>query len=146
MENASKALLMAGGVLISLLVIGFAIFLYSSFSDKARQGKEEMAQTQQARFNYKYLAYNQRKDLTYYDILNIQKMAQEDNEELGIDIHVYLDGRDITDVDISKFDNFLEMMEDKTLTFGDTVTDLIKYRCVVTSINSTIKGVRFYTI
>ena len=31
MENASKALLMAGGVLIGLLIIALAVYLFTSF-------------------------------------------------------------------------------------------------------------------
>ena len=32
MENASKALIMAGGVLIALLVIGLLVFFYNNLS------------------------------------------------------------------------------------------------------------------
>ena len=33
MENASKALIMAGSLLISLLIIGALVFMYNQFAD-----------------------------------------------------------------------------------------------------------------
>ena len=57
MENASKALIMAGGVLISLMVIGLLVMFFNNLSDlqKIEQSGEEVEQT--AEFNKQYDVY-----------------------------------------------------------------------------------------
>lgn len=57
MENASKALIMAGGVFISLLVIGLLVFFFNNLSDL--QKIEQSTETTQtiAEFNKQYDVY-----------------------------------------------------------------------------------------
>ena len=40
MENASKALVMAGGILIALLVIGALLLMFNQVSDYQRSGTD----------------------------------------------------------------------------------------------------------
>ena len=82
MENASKALIMAAAVLIAILVLSLIVYLYSTFSQAQRDNIELMNNNQLIAFNGKYLAYDGRKDLTYYDIANIATMARKDNEDI----------------------------------------------------------------
>lgn len=57
MENASKALIMAGGVLISMLVIGLLVFFFNNLSDlqNIEQTSDEIEQI--AEFNKQYEVY-----------------------------------------------------------------------------------------
>lgn len=79
MENASKALIMAAGVLIAVLVLTLIVYLYSTFSETKRANIEQLNKTQLESFNGKYIAYDGRTDLTYYDIYNVTLMAEKDN-------------------------------------------------------------------
>ncbi len=81
MENASKALLMAAGVLMGILVLSLIVYIYATFSDSTQKNMEQMKLNETVAFNSKYLAYDGREDLTCYDILNIANMAIKDNED-----------------------------------------------------------------
>ena len=44
MENASKALIMAGGLLISLMVASLLVFIFNVYGDHAREMTERIMQ------------------------------------------------------------------------------------------------------
>lgn len=62
MENVSKALIMAGGVLIALAVIGVALYFYTSARGFAEQSESMLSASQVQSFNRFYTAFNSRKD------------------------------------------------------------------------------------
>ena len=62
MENASKALIMAGGILIALLVIGALVLMFNQLSYYQRTETDSEKTQQLADFNKEYLKY------TYDDI------------------------------------------------------------------------------
>lgn len=61
MENASKALIIAGAILISILLISIAIILINSGSDVAEAGTSSMASQKIQTFNSQFTAYEGRK-------------------------------------------------------------------------------------
>lgn len=102
MENASKALLMAAAVLIAILVLTLIVYLSANFSAIKADNVERMNQQSLEAFNGKYLTYDGRTDLTYYDIVNITTMAQKDNKNEGSNISVKIGKVDITNDDIKE--------------------------------------------
>lgn len=66
MENASRALLMAGGVLMAILVISMLVLMFSNltnvFSEKNQANREE----QIVKFNMEYESYNRKDDKNTY--------------------------------------------------------------------------------
>ena len=62
MENASKALIMAGGILIALLVIGALVLMFNQLSYYQRTETDSEKTQLLADFNKEYLKY------TYDDI------------------------------------------------------------------------------
>ena len=54
MENASKALAIAGGMLIALLIIGTLVFMFQRISDYRRQEQNEERLQQVIEFNKEY--------------------------------------------------------------------------------------------
>lgn len=80
MENASKALLMAAGVLMGVLVLSLIVYIYATFSDTTQKNMEQMKLNELNAFNSKYLAYDGKSDLTYYDVVSIVTMALNDNK------------------------------------------------------------------
>lgn len=81
MENASKALLMAAGVLMGILVLSLIVYIYATFSDSTQKNMQQLEENEIMAFNNKYLVYDGREDLTCYDILNVANMAIKDNED-----------------------------------------------------------------
>lgn len=93
MENASKALIMAGGVLIAVAIITLAIYTYSYYKEYARSSEQMLTLSQIESFNRFYESYQSSTNSTgtidgkstkFYlirgiDYLNIYKKAKEDN-------------------------------------------------------------------
>ncbi len=58
MENASKALLMAGGILIALLILGALIMMFTNLQDYQNSNDARTKNTQIAQFNNQFEPYN----------------------------------------------------------------------------------------
>lgn len=80
MENASKALLMAGGILIAILVIGVVIYMFNSSSQLFKTSKDIEKEEQIEAFNREYEAYN-RKLLRGTDIISIINKVNSNNKK-----------------------------------------------------------------
>lgn len=80
MENASKALLMAGGVIIAILIIGLVTYMFNG-SSRLKKASEDTELVQQiAAFNKEYEAYN-RKLMRGTDIVSIINKVNSNNEK-----------------------------------------------------------------
>ena len=58
MENASKALLMAGGILIALLTISVLVFAFNRMSATQRVSNQDTAEQTTIEFNNQFSTYN----------------------------------------------------------------------------------------
>ena len=83
MENASKALIMAAGVLIGVMVISLGVYLFLTFSMSASKVHEENAQTQLDQFNSQFLKYNGL-EVNIYDVVTMASLAYENNKDYGL--------------------------------------------------------------
>lgn len=81
MENASKALLMAAGVLIGVLILSLAVFLFINFGQQAEQIHGEITANQLTQFNAQFNLYEGRSDVTIYQIVTIANLAYENNQK-----------------------------------------------------------------
>lgn len=63
MENASKALLMAGGVLMAILVISMLVLMFSNLTNVFSEGNQANREAQIVKFNMEYESYNRKDDL-----------------------------------------------------------------------------------
>lgn len=91
MENISKALQIAGGVLIAVLVISIIIFGYSQLR-KYQNNQDEIKQVQQVNeFNKKFEAYNGA--ISGYKLYSLTNLAIdfEKQEESNVDIYMNLE-------------------------------------------------------
>ena len=108
MENASKALLMAAGVLMGVVLLSLAAYLFVTFSSSADDVKSEIANNQLNKFNSQFLAYEQREDLTVYDILTAVNLAENNNKYYQLEpgdtnyITVKVDNSVVNSTDIEK--------------------------------------------
>ena len=71
MENASKALLMAGGILIALLVIGALILMFNQIGSYGKKQDESKKGSQIAEFNKDFERYFDDKGITGADIVSL---------------------------------------------------------------------------
>lgn len=79
MENASKALIMAAGVLIGILILSLAAYLYMDFGTSASQVNSQVKEQQMAQFNNKFTSYEGQEGLTIYDVITVASYAHENN-------------------------------------------------------------------
>ena len=73
MENATKALLMAAGVLIGIVILSLGVYLYGTIGNYVQMSQEEMNNQALIKFNtqfYNYTAIENQK-YTFQDIITI---------------------------------------------------------------------------
>ena len=83
MENASKALIMAGGLLISLMVASLLVFIFNVYGDHAREMTERINARHIEEANQEYLRYEDSEN-TIYDVVTAANNARDNNESKGL--------------------------------------------------------------
>ena len=78
MENASKALVMAGGVLIAVLILGMFIYTYRSMSQYFTESEQIEVTEQLTAFNKQYESYH-RNLLRGTDVISVINKAIDNN-------------------------------------------------------------------
>lgn len=102
MENASKALIMAAGVLIGVMLISFAVYLFSVFGDYSGEVQSQMEARRVEAFNTQFTKYygsEQRENpydsnseksydgpilCTAQDVVTIANLAKDSNTSYGV--------------------------------------------------------------
>ena len=82
MENASKALLMAAGVLIALLTIGLLLFMFSAMSNTQKEGVQVEREAQVIEFNNQFTSYL-RDDVRGSDMISLMNRVADYNKRKG---------------------------------------------------------------
>lgn len=77
MENASKALIIAGGVLLGMMIIALVVFTYGQISSLGNQDYDKTAIAQQKDFNAQWEKYNG--NIYGSDVLSIANMIEDYN-------------------------------------------------------------------
>ena len=80
MENASKALIIAGGILFALLIIGMAVTMWITLGDFNSTQDEAKSQEQLAAFNKQFESY-QRQIMRGADLASIINKINDNNNK-----------------------------------------------------------------
>ena len=81
MENASKALIMAGGVLIGVLILALMVYLFISFGANSKEIYDRIEENQLLQFNANFNIYEGRNNLTIHQVVSVASLAKENNEK-----------------------------------------------------------------
>jgi len=100
MENASKALIISGGILISMLVISIGVYLFASYSDVGSSYEQSMAATEIQKFNVNFTKFEGRDDITIHEIITLVEFTKQYKEQTEIDIPVTIGSDELKDNDI----------------------------------------------
>ena len=144
MENASKALIMAGGVLIAILIISLGIGLASMMQEHSKPYYETLSTQEIAKINaeitkdFTYLKLagdtESKQYITAQGIVTLKNLIKE-LEKQGIDLS--LDWYDITDLDI---------LNKKAIAIGGSSNGKTCYYCITKveydSNNKIIKNIK----
>ena len=82
MENASKALIMAGGILIALLVLGALLLMFNNLSDYQKSNSDLTESGQLATFNEQFTQY-ERDDLTGTEVISLANLVYDYSRRSG---------------------------------------------------------------
>lgn len=85
MENASKALIMAAGVLIGMLILSLAVYLFASFGTSSAQVHKQNEENQLNEFNTQFTSYEGREEITIYDVITVKNLADQNNRQYELD-------------------------------------------------------------
>lgn len=122
MENAVKALYIAAGVLMGVMILSLAVVLYSNLQGYIENSNDQIRFNELTRFNTKYTKYINT-GLTIQDIVTVAGEAYEDNSSYNPDtsawdenpnslyVAIYLDG---TRIDTSIREKMVELLETNT--------------------------------
>ena len=160
MENASKALIMAGGILIGILIISLAVYLFTDFGRTAADINDRNASQQLVDFNSKFTKYESYKDndgnwkTTVYDIVTLAGYAKENNEyynestdeQISVNIVVKDALKNIQRIDNYKY--VLIINGNTTYLYNDDGVSLRRYKCNSISYNTRgkVKSINFEKI
>lgn len=109
MENASHALIMAGGIVIAMAVLGLLLFAFHKYQNYRQSESDSTKQEQIYEYNKKLESYNKRalKGTEVVSLLNLVKDTNQNNTEKSLNtgstrneypvIDVYLAYLDIND-------------------------------------------------
>lgn len=114
MENASKALLMAGGVLLGMMIISLAVLLFTNFGGTSSQIHTNIEQNQISQFNSQFTAYVGKNNVTIYDVISMANLATENNKYYELSKPTTVTGND----------NYITVILDgRAIEFGDETVD-----------------------
>lgn len=108
MENATKALLIAGGVLITIIILSLGVGLYALFSNQSKKYSQIMASTEVQKFNSNFDVYVGREDITAQEIVSVVNLSK--SIESKVKIIVSINGRMVK---ISNSEDFIKENTDK---------------------------------
>ena len=77
MENASNALIIAGTILIALIILSIGVYLAASHARVQESYIQRLTTQEVEQFNSKFLAFENRDDITAQEIVTIQEFANQ---------------------------------------------------------------------
>ena len=85
MENASKALIIAGGILIAILIVTVAVYLFTNYGSIGKSYDQTLQTTEIQKFNENFTRYEGREDVTIQEIVTLYNFVEEYEKKIGIE-------------------------------------------------------------
>lgn len=98
MENASKALLISGAVLIAIIIASIMVYMFRGAGNLNQQYQDTMSEQETSKFNAKFEVCRDRTDITIHDIVSLVNLAKENT----VTVTVKLDGVNLAVDDLQK--------------------------------------------
>lgn len=116
MENASKALIIAGEVLIGVLLLTLMVVVFHAMGIFSQTVNDNIAEKNIAQFNAQFLGFEGRKNLTAQDVVTMGNLARdynktEEGQNANRQIKVQVMGVD------SKYANIHQLTDEQTYQF-----------------------------
>lgn len=144
MENETKALLIAAGVMIGVILISLFTYFYSNAISMQSTYETTLETNRINKINTAFTKYNGRKDLTAQDIVTIYNLAQEYKQTDGINIRIKKDNSEIQIAESSSIEDFIN--QNSTGTRDDNSKYIKHYQATVKLENGLVNEVDFIEV
>lgn len=84
MDNASKALIIAGGMLIAIMIASLFVYLFTTYGTYADNIYDRIYQRQLTEANNEYTQYEGSNENTIYDVVTVINKAKDNNSSLKL--------------------------------------------------------------
>ena len=107
MENASKALIMAGEILIAVLILSLAAYSISLFGSFSKNMNEQISETKIRAYNVKFTSFSGRANISIQEIASIINFAIQNNNSYDAKpgdsyyVDVFIDDESVLGKDIN---------------------------------------------
>ena len=107
MENASKALIIAGEILIGVLILSLASYIVIQFGNFSRNMNEQISATEIRTFNVNFTNFSGRANISMQEIASIINYAKQSNSNYEAEpgdqfyVDVQIDGSSVLDDSIN---------------------------------------------
>lgn len=91
MENATKALLIAGTILITIIIVSIAVYLYTMYSNQTKEYSETISAVELQKFNSKFEVLLDRTDITAQELVSVVNLAKQYSSQ----VKIYLGGSEL---------------------------------------------------
>lgn len=106
MENASKALMMAGGVLLALMIIGALMLMFNQISAYQKNNTDSQKDIQIANFNKDFDRYSESSNIKGVDIITLINKITDYNARAGQKENNYVDYNIKMSIEVSNLKAF----------------------------------------
>ena len=134
MENASKALIIAGGVLIVILVLTLFAYINTKMGSGTHNLYSRLEDHDITEFNQKFLNYDDNKNLKIQDVVTLINTADNANKNnnIGAQVEVLVNNASYLNKSTDELNELLMNKADKTYECHVTVTGKIVSRVEIT--------------
>lgn len=84
MENATKAMLIAAGMLMGVMILSLGVTLFNEMSSYVQTSQETIRFNDLNAFNTQFLKYANSTDLTIHDVVTVANLANQNNKSYNI--------------------------------------------------------------
>lgn len=122
MENASKAIIIAGGFLLMIMALSLAMFIFRNIGNSTSEYYEQLEQSDIDEFNQKFTKYDKKEDLTIQDVISIVNLAKDNNEtgKMSLEVIVTLNGGELQNAREDDLNRLLALYADPDTRFTCT--------------------------
>ena len=109
MENASKALIIAGEILIGVLILSLASYIIIQFGSFSKNMNDQISATEIRSFNVKFTSFSERCNISMQEIATIVNFAKQSNNKYNAKqgdayyVDVKIDGISVLGDSINQF-------------------------------------------
>ncbi len=134
MENTSKALIIAGGILIVILVLTLFAYINTKMGSGTHNLYSRLEDHDITEFNQKFLNYDGNKNLKIQDVVTLINTANNANKNnnIGAQVSVLVNNASYLDKSTDELNKLLMNNADKTYTCNVIVTGKIVSRVEIT--------------